>query len=133
MKNRLAPLLLIFLAIALPAGCGDDDADDGGSDAPVAVNEPAEVPVDDADTDATEEPQNETVLLKLQELDRGTLSNEVPAIRGSAGLSIPDWMSTVDGDVATYWQSQLDRKSTRLNSSHAQYLVCRLLLEKKHN
>src|SRR3712207_7638291 len=25
----------------------------------------------------------------------------------------------------------LDRKSTRLNSSHAQYLVCRLLLEKK--
>src|SRR3712207_8224059 len=24
-----------------------------------------------------------------------------------------------------------DRKSTRLNSSHAQYLVCRLLLEKK--
>src|SRR3712207_8896577 len=27
----------------------------------------------------------------------------------------------------------LDRKSTRLNSSHAQYLVCRLLLEKKKN
>src|SRR3712207_8911363 len=25
-----------------------------------------------------------------------------------------------------------DRKSTRLNSSHAQYLVCRLLLEKKN-
>src|SRR3712207_8478362 len=28
---------------------------------------------------------------------------------------------------------QRDRKSTRLNSSHAQYLVCRLLLEKKKN
>src|SRR3712207_8439482 len=27
--------------------------------------------------------------------------------------------------------SILDRKSTRLNSSHANYLVCRLLLEKK--
>src|SRR3712207_8634729 len=26
-----------------------------------------------------------------------------------------------------------DRKSTRLNSSHRQYLVCRLLLEKKKN
>src|SRR3712207_7217826 len=26
---------------------------------------------------------------------------------------------------------QIDRKSTRLNSSHRQYLVCRLLLEKK--
>src|SRR3712207_7848102 len=28
-------------------------------------------------------------------------------------------------------RSSRDRKSTRLNSSHAQYLVCRLLLEKK--
>src|SRR3712207_8838932 len=28
-------------------------------------------------------------------------------------------------------RSKEDRKSTRLNSSHAQYLVCRLLLEKK--
>src|SRR3712207_8932189 len=28
-------------------------------------------------------------------------------------------------------RGRLDRKSTRLNSSHAQYLVCRLLLEKK--
>src|SRR3712207_9013543 len=28
--------------------------------------------------------------------------------------------------------AQIDRKSTRLNSSHAQYLVCRLLLEKKN-
>src|SRR3712207_9189781 len=26
---------------------------------------------------------------------------------------------------------EVDRKSTRLNSSHRQYLVCRLLLEKK--
>src|SRR3712207_7439331 len=31
------------------------------------------------------------------------------------------------------WSSTADRKSTRLNSSHAQYLVCRLLLEKKKN
>src|SRR3712207_8201138 len=29
------------------------------------------------------------------------------------------------------WMLPEDRKSTRLNSSHAQYLVCRLLLEKK--
>src|SRR3712207_7229424 len=28
-------------------------------------------------------------------------------------------------------RAQIDRKSTRLNSSHAKYLVCRLLLEKK--
>src|SRR3712207_8927981 len=38
------------------------------------------------------------------------------------------------GEVARrvgYRQSAQDRKSTRLNSSHRQYLVCRLLLEKK--
>src|SRR3712207_7214724 len=38
-------------------------------------------------------------------------------------------------DEITDWQiaqaGEQDRKSTRLNSSHAQYLVCRLLLEKK--
>src|SRR3712207_7835500 len=33
--------------------------------------------------------------------------------------------------VETGQFATLDRKSTRLNSSHAQYLVCRLLLEKK--
>src|SRR3712207_8119885 len=39
-----------------------------------------------------------------------------------------------EGDVALVAYTSLlfgDRKSTRLNSSHAQYLVCRLLLEKK--
>lgn len=109
MKNRLAPLLLMSLAIAVPAGCGDDDADEGGSDAPVAVNQTAEVAVDEPDSDATKKPEGETVLLKLQQLERGTLSSEVPAIRGSAGLSVPDWMSTVNGDVASYWQSQFNR------------------------
>src|SRR3712207_7544152 len=42
----------------------------------------------------------------------------------------------VDHEVGTRDLRELsglgrDRKSTRLNSSHAQYLVCRLLLEKK--
>src|SRR3712207_9282530 len=32
---------------------------------------------------------------------------------------------------SAFTTTSLDRKSTRLNSSHAQYLVCRLLLEKK--
>src|SRR3712207_8543999 len=35
------------------------------------------------------------------------------------------------GQRAVAVQRGADRKSTRLNSSHAQYLVCRLLLEKK--
>src|SRR3712207_8234016 len=32
-----------------------------------------------------------------------------------------------------YGRNAIDRKSTRLNSSSRQYLVCRLLLEKKKN
>ena len=35
-------------------------------------------------------------------------SQSVPAIRGSAGLSVPDWIHTVDGDVASYWQKQFN-------------------------
>src|SRR3712207_7650883 len=35
------------------------------------------------------------------------------------------------GGPQNHPRATLDRKSTRLNSSHAQYLVCRLLLEKK--
>jgi predicted metalloprotease len=109
MTNRFALSLFLLAAIAVPAGCGGDDAGGGGSDAPVAVNEVADVPVDDADPDATQQPQGEEVLLKLQHLERGSLSSEIPAIRGSEGLSVQDWMSTVDGDVASYWQSQFNR------------------------
>src|SRR3712207_7409150 len=35
--------------------------------------------------------------------------------------------------ISTPASTAVDRKSTRLNSSHAQYLVCRLLLEKKNS
>src|SRR3712207_6983206 len=37
----------------------------------------------------------------------------------------------VGGVVVQAEGARADRKSTRLNSSHRQYLVCRLLLEKK--
>jgi len=35
-------------------------------------------------------------------------------------------------EYSTIFITTTDRKSTRLNSSHSQYLVCRLLLEKKN-
>src|SRR3712207_8737093 len=46
------------------------------------------------------------------------------------------WIPFFAGPASTTGKTMLttglvDRKSTRLNSSHAQYLVCRLLLEKK--
>src|SRR3712207_6983906 len=48
-----------------------------------------------------------------------------PSSRSSGVIEIASGPST-----ATAMRGS-DRKSTRLNSSHAQYLVCRLLLEKK--
>src|SRR3712207_7198101 len=36
-------------------------------------------------------------------------------------------------DLGGVHRGRLDRKSTRLNSQSRQYLVCRLLLEKKNN
>src|SRR2546430_8374457 len=41
---------------------------------------------------------------------------------------------TIDADYNLHYENVIkciDRKSTRLNSSHSQNLVCRLLLEKK--
>src|SRR3712207_8849101 len=52
------------------------------------------------------------------------LLRETPPARWS------DWQTRLP--VPSRVQQRIrDRKSTRLNSSHAQYLVCRLLLEKK--
>src|SRR3712207_6930062 len=47
------------------------------------------------------------------------------AVRGTA----TDVQNATAAAAAPY--TLTDRKSTRLNSSHRQYLVCRLLLEKK--
>src|SRR3712207_8049081 len=53
--------------------------------------------------------RGEPSLLPVRGLRRRPRSRSPPSVRGGAR----------------------DRKSTRLNSSHRQYLVCRLLLEKK--
>src|SRR3712207_8925935 len=42
-----------------------------------------------------------------------------------------DWRSPPTTVASRKKPGPSDRKSTRLNSSHAKYLVCRLLLEKK--
>src|SRR3989475_5886421 len=56
----------------------------------------------------------------------------------SAALRIPTAVSAGGIDecppgACTVSSTLIDRKSTRLNSSHSQNLVCRLLLEKKKN
>ena len=113
-SSRLWMLLVAVLAaLTLLAGCGDDDDDDGDTGAEVVLNEPAEVEADEADADATEEPEGESVLLELEQLERADLEQSVPAIRGSEGLSVPEWIHTVNGDVITYWQRQFNRSGYR--------------------
>src|SRR3712207_8353089 len=59
----------------------------------------------------------------------------VSVVRG--GLSIPWDVDVTPGGVMVYTEragrlwTRVDRKSTRLNLQSRQYLVCRLLLEKK--
>jgi predicted metalloprotease len=101
----IALVALLGLLLAVFAGCGDDESSDA---TPVALNEAGQVDVDDADSEATKEPTGPEVLGQLQELRQAQGSQSVPAIRGSAGLSVPDWMHTVDGDVASYWQQQFN-------------------------
>src|SRR3712207_8170651 len=45
----------------------------------------------------------------------------------------PDLVAGGRSDLPAPAGDQVDRKSTRLNSSPRQYIVCRLLLEKKKN
>src|SRR3712207_7612849 len=67
-------------------------------------------------------------------------SHLVAEAGGQAGRDVVGLDQQLVGEVGEGCGERLDRPpggaeigSTRLNSSHAQYLVCRLLLEKKKN
>jgi predicted metalloprotease len=120
MLNSISAKSLLALGVALALGvsvaaCGDDDettSGTGGTEA--AVNEPVTADVDEADPDATDEPpEGEGTLADFEELRTAEDSPDVPAIRGSAGLSTEDWIHTVNGDVATYWQQQFNNAGYR--------------------
>ena len=102
-------------ALAVFAGCGDDDDSDTGGDAgaEVTLNEEIAVDAGEADAGATEEPTGPEVLAELTQLVRADQDEGVPAIRGSAGLSVPEWMHSVNGDVTTYWQAQFNGSGYR--------------------
>jgi predicted metalloprotease len=107
-------LALSVSVIALLAGCGDDSSGESGPPE-VTVNETATVAVDPAESDATKEPADDGVeaLDKFAELRRAQGEPTVPAIRGSAGLTVAEWISTVDADVANYWQKQFNSAGYR--------------------
>ncbi len=112
--RRLA-IAAAVAALALFVGCGDDedDPDDGGADTEVVLNEEAAVDAGEADAEATQEPTGPEVLDQLSPLVRADENQGVPAIRGSAGLSIPEWMHSVNGDITTYWQQQFNGSGYR--------------------
>jgi hypothetical protein len=101
----LASVVVLALTLGVLAGCGDDGDEPGTT---VALNEAAQVDVDEADADATNTPQGADVLDEFSELRQAQGEPSVPAIRGSAGLTVPEWIHTVDGDVASYWQKQFN-------------------------
>src|SRR4051794_32410573 len=111
--NRLLTLVLgaLVLVLSVLAGCGGGDDGTPSSGAPdVTVNATSTAAVDPADESATKDPAavGIPVLGQLEPLRRAQGEPTVPAIRGSAGLTIPQWLSTVDADVANYWQKQFN-------------------------
>jgi uncharacterized protein len=108
MRIGLASVVALALALGVFAGCGDDEeSGSGGTEA--SVNEPVLADVDEADADATEPPpQDVEALSEFSELRQAEGQDSVPAIRGSAGLSVPEWIHVVNGDVASYWQQQFN-------------------------
>src|SRR3712207_7672096 len=76
-----------------------------------------------------------TTLFRSRRAARRWLSAPTPALPAVAPgrASRAGWGAGSCLDDSDGLELVLDRKSTRLNSSHAQYLVCRLLLEKKKN
>jgi predicted metalloprotease len=106
--------LAVVVAAALLAGCGDDSSGSSGTPE-VTVNETTTVSVDPADSAATKDPADDgqAALDQFAELRRAQGEPTVPAIRGSAGLTVPEWISTVDADVANYWQKQFNSAGYR--------------------
>ncbi len=108
MRSFLASVLALVLALGVFAGCGGDDNGDGDSGTDLALNSTTTADVGDGDPAATETPQGAAALDEFQELARAEGQPSVPAIRGSAGLTLPEWIHTVNGDVGAYWQKQFN-------------------------
>jgi uncharacterized protein len=103
-RVKLATVLIVLVAtlVVFPTGCGGDG--DNGNE--VQVQKRTEVSLDE--DQGTKEPSGIGVLDELPQLERASADETVPAIRGSAGLTVPQWLSRVNGDVAAYWQSEFN-------------------------
>lgn len=101
-------LLLVFVAVTALAGCGGDSSDGDGT---VALNSTAPIAVDQPSSSGLKEPAGspEAILAKLPVLQRAEGQPQLPAIVGSAGLSVPEWLQTVDVDVNNFWQQEFNQ------------------------
>src|SRR3712207_7063481 len=70
-----------------------------------------------------------TTLFRSEGIDLGSVAEERP--EGAEGMSARDWMISTSDDEMIRKRVGLDRKSTRLNSSHANISYAVFCLKKK--
>ena len=90
---------------AVVAACGDDSSSNSET---VTVGSASEVAIDEPTETGLSEPASEKVLADLPQLRRASGEPQVPAIRGSAGLTVPEWLNTVNLDINNYWQQEFN-------------------------
>jgi predicted metalloprotease len=113
-KRGVALLAAILAGLVVGVGCGgDSQAEDGGD---ITVGQTTTLNAGADSPDATAEPTSIEDLSKLPALRRSSENDVLPAIRGSAGLSLPQWLHTVDGDIVAFWDAAFDVGGLRYSS-----------------
>jgi predicted metalloprotease len=67
------------------------------------------VPVYAGDASAKRTPRGQAALSLLQPVLRPRIAITTPKIRGSAGTTVAQWLTTVDNDVGSFWQYMFNR------------------------
>jgi hypothetical protein len=104
----VAVLVAVLAGLVVGAGCGNDSPADGDDDATVGQTTTLDPGADSPE--ATSEPTSIEDLNKLPALRKADEDDTLPAIRGSAGLSLPQWLHTVDGDIVAFWHAAFNAR-----------------------
>jgi predicted metalloprotease len=101
----IAVAIMLGILVGATAGCGEDESDE---DIAVQVGETTNLDVGVNESSATTPAGGPEDLRKLPALRRGETTGQLPAIRGSAGLSLAEWLHAVNTDIATFWRTSFN-------------------------